>query len=297
LSQDNQTTTGPEDLGLSEDDISPYTGEAYLERTRTEPITFVAVPREVDAASNELGDRQNWWFNVGKLQIQMRFPVPEEARALSQLESQIRSNTKPVEETFGQKVGSFFCSSAEISSVFNTSCNELNDEMEEQRQLAIIESTNGTVNRAIEYTEDTSKADYNQRAGQTALEGKGDCEDYAIAKYVALRHAGIPASRLYIASVDAEPDATGGGHAVLLYNSPRNNWYVLNNDGRTVPYSSGIEFAGMKAPYTLYNETGAWYNPELLGLKSYTEYVDTPGQAAFPTVADTNSGGTPPKPS
>ncbi len=192
-------------------------------------------------------------------------------------------------------MGGFLCSVPGVSSVFNSKCSELNDEMQEQRDLAIIESTNGTVNRNIRYTEDTTPEDYNQRAGQTALEGTGDCEDYAIAKYVALRDAGIPASNLYIAFVDAKPDAPGGGHAVLLYNSPNNNWYVLNNNGKATPYSSGIEFQFTKAPYVLYNETAAWYNPDLMNFKSFGEYIDTPGQAAFPAVSSTNSS-TMPKP-
>ena len=55
--------------------------------------------------------------------------------------------------------------------------------------------------------------------------GAGDCEDYAIAKYVALQMAGIPAEDLRIVVV---LDLNGEGHAVASVRLDR-NWLILDN--------------------------------------------------------------------
>lgn len=54
----------------------------------------------------------------------------------------------------------------------------------------------------------------------------GDCEDYAITKFYALRHVGIPAARMRIAAV--WNTKRGEGHAVLLVRV-ENIEYVLDN--------------------------------------------------------------------
>ena len=55
--------------------------------------------------------------------------------------------------------------------------------------------------------------------------GAGDCEDYAIAKYVALQMAGIPAEDLRIVVV---LDLNGEGHAVASVRLD-GNWLILDN--------------------------------------------------------------------
>ena len=55
--------------------------------------------------------------------------------------------------------------------------------------------------------------------------GAGDCEDYAIAKYVALQMAGIPAEDLRIVVV---LDLNGDGHAVASVRLD-GHWLILNN--------------------------------------------------------------------
>jgi predicted transglutaminase-like cysteine proteinase len=59
----------------------------------------------------------------------------------------------------------------------------------------------------------------------------GDCEDYAIAKYYALRELGVPASQMRIAAI--RNAMTGNGHAVLvLY--VNDDAYVLDNVTNTI---------------------------------------------------------------
>ena len=55
--------------------------------------------------------------------------------------------------------------------------------------------------------------------------GAGDCEDYAIAKYVALQMAGIPAEDLRIVVV---LDLNGDGHAVASVRLD-GHWLILDN--------------------------------------------------------------------
>ena len=55
--------------------------------------------------------------------------------------------------------------------------------------------------------------------------GAGDCEDYAIAKYVALQMAGIPAEDLRIVVVLY---SQGDGHAVASVRWDR-HWLILDN--------------------------------------------------------------------
>jgi predicted transglutaminase-like cysteine proteinase len=92
---------------------------------------------------------------------------------------------------------------------------------------------NQRVNNAIRYTSDmTQWATPDEwsaplAAGKGSFEtGLGDCEDYAIAKYVALRAAGVPAKQLRVLLVHdiiARLD-----HAVLAANED-GHWYVLDN--------------------------------------------------------------------
>lgn len=75
----------------------------------------------------------------------------------------------------------------------------------------------------------TQGYDYWQSPIETLVAGGGDCDDYAIAKYVSLRMLGIPAEQLRM-SVVALPDA--GYHAVLLFFfNPKQNPWVLDNLG------------------------------------------------------------------
>ncbi|RMF59258.1 MAG: hypothetical protein D6743_16585 [Calditrichaeota bacterium] len=57
--------------------------------------------------------------------------------------------------------------------------------------------------------------DYWQSPIETLVRGVGDCDDFAMAKYVSLRLLGIPTGRLHLAAFQG----SRGGHIVLIYDS------------------------------------------------------------------------------
>jgi predicted transglutaminase-like cysteine proteinase len=92
---------------------------------------------------------------------------------------------------------------------------------------------NQRVNNAIRYTSDlTQWATADEwsaplAGGKGSFEtGLGDCEDYAIAKYVALRAAGVPAKQLRVLLV--RDNIARLDHAVLAAKED-GHWYVLDN--------------------------------------------------------------------
>lgn len=92
---------------------------------------------------------------------------------------------------------------------------------------------NQRVNNAIRYTSDmTQWATPDEwsaplAAGKGSFEtGLGDCEDYAIAKYVALRAAGVPAKQLRVLLV--RDNIARLDHAVLAANE-EGHWFILDN--------------------------------------------------------------------
>ncbi len=104
----------------------------------------------------------------------------------------------------------------------------------EEKKLALV---NDFFNKNILFEEDIStwqQADYWATPLETIGQGKGDCEDFAIAKYFSLRMAGIPISKMRLVYVKAQ--LTGGGefvqraHMVLAYYSrPQADPLVLDN--------------------------------------------------------------------
>lgn len=92
---------------------------------------------------------------------------------------------------------------------------------------------NQRVNNAIRYTSDLAQWGTPDEwsaplaGGRGSFEtGLGDCEDYAIAKYVALRAAGISATHLRILLV--RDNIARLDHAVLAANDS-GRWYILDN--------------------------------------------------------------------
>jgi len=87
---------------------------------------------------------------------------------------------------------------------------------------------NRAINLAIRPMEDLAqwgKVDVWSSPLVTFNTGAGDCEDYAIAKYVALQMAGIPAEDLRIVVV---LDLNGEGHAVASVRLD-GHWLILDN--------------------------------------------------------------------
>lgn len=92
---------------------------------------------------------------------------------------------------------------------------------------------NQRVNNAIRYTSDMTQWGKPDEWSAPLANGKGsfetglgDCEDYAIAKYVALRAAGVTAKQLRVLLV--HDNVVRLEHAVLAANED-GHWYVLDN--------------------------------------------------------------------
>lgn len=103
------------------------------------------------------------------------------------------------------------------------------DEVKSQNGMARIEAANRLVNSSIRYMSDLAQhatADVWSSPLASLGSGRGDCEDYAIAKYLVLREAGVPEHDLRVLLV--RDKKVREDHAVL---SIRNGggWTVLDN--------------------------------------------------------------------
>lgn len=79
-----------------------------------------------------------------------------------------------------------------------------------------LKAVNTYFNETIQPRNDqgsTKRYDYWQSPIETLVRGIGDCDDFAMAKYVSLRLLGIPVEQLRLASFKARPH----GHLVLLF--------------------------------------------------------------------------------
>jgi predicted transglutaminase-like cysteine proteinase len=95
-----------------------------------------------------------------------------------------------------------------------------------RRQLAIV---NRSLNLAIAYASDMSQhgvTDLWSSPLSTLERGRGDCEDYAIAKLFVLRAAGIAAADLRL--LIAHNHSDGNAHAVLAVRR-ESRWLILDN--------------------------------------------------------------------
>jgi predicted transglutaminase-like cysteine proteinase len=124
-----------------------------------------------------------------------------------------------------------------------------------------IEIVNRAVNSAIRYTSDFAQhraADVWTTPLATLAAGRGDCEDYAIAKYAILREAGVPVDDLRLLLV--RDRAVGQDHAVLAVRDG-GRWLILDNrhlmlvETKTLPQFTplfALDHEGVKlfaAPY------------------------------------------------
>jgi predicted transglutaminase-like cysteine proteinase len=94
---------------------------------------------------------------------------------------------------------------------------------------ARLDEANRAVNAAIRYVSDLSQHGELDRWSAplaTFATAKGDCEDYAIAKYVALREAGFPQEDLRVVLV--RDRAVRQDHAVLAAHL-EDRWLILDN--------------------------------------------------------------------
>src|SRR5712671_710348 len=103
------------------------------------------------------------------------------------------------------------------------------DAVESKAGRARLDEANRAVNAAIRYVSDYAQhgeADRWSAPLATFATAKGDCEDYAIAKYVALREAGFPEGELRVVLV--RDRAVRQDHAVLAARLD-DRWLILDN--------------------------------------------------------------------
>ena len=89
---------------------------------------------------------------------------------------------------------------------------------------AQLQAVNQFFNARIEFATDEQawgQADYWASPLEALAKGRGDCEDYAIAKYFSLGAAGMPVARLRLVYVRAQlDDGLAQAHMVLAYRPP-----------------------------------------------------------------------------
>jgi predicted transglutaminase-like cysteine proteinase len=130
-------------------------------------------------------------------------------------------------------------------------------------EIAILHMVNGYFNQWIPKSDDLAWAtpEYWDTPREFINNRGGDCEDYAIAKYFALRFLGFKEAQMRIIIVrlwDEKGKAFSQLHAVLGVYS-KNTWFILDNNARPrdniFPHT---QYHGrFEALYSL-NETGAW---------------------------------------
>ncbi len=106
-----------------------------------------------------------------------------------------------------------------------------------QGDEAKLKRINDFINRTLAFENDISvwkKSDYWATPLEMIGQGRGDCEDFAIIKYVSLRMAGVPDSKLRLIYVKARLDTPDGpiqlAHMVLAYYAaPNSEPQVLDN--------------------------------------------------------------------
>jgi predicted transglutaminase-like cysteine proteinase len=131
------------------------------------------------------------------------------------------------------------------------------DEKEKLRRV------NDFFNQRIAFDDDISiwnQSDYWATPLETMGQGRGDCEDFAIAKYYSLQAMGIPAAKLRLVYVRARQDGPAGvvlqAHMVLAwYATPNAEPLVLDNlNPQIVPASRRADLS----PIFSFNSAGLW---------------------------------------
>ncbi|MCK5688836.1 transglutaminase-like cysteine peptidase [Myxococcota bacterium] len=113
------------------------------------------------------------------------------------------------------------------------------------------------VNMMLRYVSDQNaygKSDYWATPWESTINGKGDCEDFAVAKYAMLREAGVPADRLKLTYVRATT-RTGKVIAHLVLTARLENDTLVILDNMTVRLTLPSERTDLR-PVFEFNENG-----------------------------------------
>jgi predicted transglutaminase-like cysteine proteinase len=125
-----------------------------------------------------------------------------------------------------------------------------------------LQAINQFYNRRILFVDDAEvwgQADYWASPLETLGQGRGDCEDYAIAKYFSLLAVGMPSAKLRLVYVRAQIGGPGGvtqAHMVLAwYEAPGAEPLILDNlIGDVRPASRRPDLV----PVFSFNSDGLW---------------------------------------
>jgi predicted transglutaminase-like cysteine proteinase len=125
-----------------------------------------------------------------------------------------------------------------------------------------LQAINQFYNRRVLFMDDTEvwgQNDYWASPLETLGQGRGDCEDYAIAKYFSLLALGMPSARLRLVYVRAQIGGPGGPtqpHMVLAwYEAPGTEPLILDNlIGDVRPASRRPDLV----PVFSFNSDGLW---------------------------------------
>ncbi len=153
------------------------------------------------------------------------------------------------------------------------------DAVKSKSGRARLDEANRAVNAAIRYVSDYAQFGELDRWSAplaTFATAKGDCEDYAIAKYVALREAGFPEGELRL--MLGRDRNVRQDHAVLAARLD-GRWLILDNRWSQLREDSGdLNFA----PLFTINHAGVF-----LFAKPFAQHVPSPGQTeAAPAAAN-----------
>ena len=120
-----------------------------------------------------------------------------------------------------------------------------------------LRTVNAFFNRSLDFTDDErvwQQADYWATPVEALVKGAGDCEDYAIAKYLTLRRLGIPSEKLRITYVKALE--LNQAHMVLTwYATPTSDPLVLDN---LIPEIRPASQRRDLLPVYAFNAEGLW---------------------------------------
>ena len=145
-------------------------------------------------------------------------------------------------------------------------------------ETAQLQLVNSWINRKIRYTEDRKAFGVKDLWASPAvsLNGRGDCEDYAIAKYASLKALGIGEDRMRIVIVNDTRKKIG--HAVLSVRTAAGVYILDNQNAEPVLHQRISHYA----PVYSINAGGRWINIATRQIK--TQYANAYEKGGDPAL-------------
>ncbi len=145
----------------------------------------------------------------------------------------------------------------------------------ETAQLRLV---NSWINRKIRYADDSKAFGVKDfwASPAVSLKGRGDCEDYAIAKYASLKALGVSENRMRIVIVNDTRKKIG--HAVLSVRTAKGVYILDNQNAEPVLHQRISHYA----PVYSINAGGRWINIATRQIKSqYANAYEKGGDPAL----------------